>query len=1197
VRASLKLNAYICLFFWCLLYISCNKTQTLFQEISSSHSGINFNNKIVENDSINPLDLENMYNGGGVGVGDFNNDGLQDLFFTGNLVSNKLYLNKGDFKFDDITEAAGLITENKWSRGVAVIDINNDGWLDIYVSETLKKDPKQRANLLYINQGLNKNSIPYFKEMSKEYGLADTSESTQAAFFDYDNDGDLDVYIAVNVINKNLFTDMFRPVLRNGQNPSTGKLYRNDWNNVLHHPVFTDVSKQTGIQTEGYAHAVNICDINNDGWKDIYISNDFITNDLLWINNHDGTFTEELNKYFKHTSANAMGTDITDINNDGLPDVISLDMDPQDNYRKKMMLNSNSYQRYLNSDIYGYTYQYVRNTLQLNSGNTITENDSISHPVFSDIGFYAGIAQTDWSWTPVVADFDNDGYRDIIITNGYPKDVTDHDFISFRNQSQYLASKQQLLDAIPQVKLHNYAYHNIGDLRFKDVTKDWGFETPTFSNGAVYVDLDNDGDLDLVVNNINDAASVYKNTSREKNKNNAHYLNIKFVGDSKNINGIGALADIYYNKSKHQFWENTPYRGYLSTIQDVAHFGLDSITTIDSVIIRWPNLKKQILLHVKADQTINVNIENAALSYDFNISKIDTAALFCNVTDSLNIHYIQKDKDFIDFNIQKLLPHKFSEFGPGMAAGDVNNDGLDDIITGGSFFYSGQEFLQQKNGTFTQKNLETLKDSLSKNAEDEGMLLFDADGDGDLDLYISSGGYEADHAAPNYQDRLYINDGKGNFTLDSTALPQNFTSKFCVRAVDYDKDGDLDLFIAGRVDPWNYPKPVSSLILRNDSKNGVIKFTDVTKTVAPSLLNIGLVCDAVFTDFNNDGWPDLILAGEWMPVTFLQNNKGVFKNVTSITGVANQIGWWNTIAAGDFDNDGDMDYIVGNAGLNTFYKASDKYPVSVYAKDFNNDGSFDAITAVYLPDNNKDEKIEEFPASSRDEMIKQMITMRRKYEDYKSYATATMDSLLSADDRKDAVIYHANNLASCYLRNDGNGKFTLQNLPALAQLSMLCGMVVSDFDDDGNLDVVINGNDYGTEVGTGRYDALNGLMLKGDGKGNFKPLSIMQSGIFIPGNGKSLVQLRNNKNECMLAASENRGPLRVFKLKENVNCISVKPDDAYATVELRNGQKRKQEFYYGVSYLSQSSRFLNINKSIRSVQIFNTKGEQRIINF
>lgn len=1141
--------------------------------------------------------MENMYNGGGVGIGDFNNDGLQDIYFTGNLVSNKLYLNKGNFKFEDVTDKANVGGEGRWSRGVAVIDINNDGLLDMYVSETLKKNPLQNENLLYINQGVDKDGVPHFKEMAKEYGLADTSQSTQAAFFDYDNDGDLDVYIAINVINKGRFIDQFRPIMKNGENPSTGKLFRNDWDSALHHPVFTDVSRQAHIQTEGYAHAITICDINNDGWKDLYVSNDFLTNDLLWINNHDGTFTNELPEYFKHTSANTMGTDITDMNNDGLPDVVTLDMNPQDNYRKKMMLNPNSYQRYLNSDIYGYTYQYVRNTLQLNCGNALGEKDSITHPVFSDIGFYTGFSQTDWSWAPVIGDFDNDGYRDIIITNGYPKDVTDHDFIAFRTQSQFVASKKNLLDEIPQVKLNNYAYHNNGDLTFSDVTKEWGFETPTFSNGAVYADLDNDGDLDLVINNINDIASVYKNTSREKNKTTTNFINIKFEGDSKNINGIGALADIYYNNGKHQFWENTPYRGYLSTIQDVAHFGLDSVTVIDSIVIRWPGLKKQIFKNVKANQTLVAQIKNAQIPYSYNVNAIDTKALFDNITDSLQIHSINKEKDFIDFNIQKLLPHKFSEFGPGMATGDINGDGLDDIITGGSFFYSGKKLLQQKNGTFIQQDLQKLKDSLSKQSEDEGVLLFDADGDGDLDLYIASGGYEADHGAPNYQDRFYINDGNGNFTLDTMALPKNFTSKFCVRAADYDKDGDLDLFVAGRVDPWNYPKPVSSFILRNDTKNGVVKFTDVTKSVAPGLINIGLTCDALFTDFNNDGWPDLILAGEWMPITFFENNKGVFNNVTASSGVSNVVGWWNTIAAGDFDNDGDIDYIVGNTGLNTFYKADDKHPVSVYAKDFNNDGSFDAITSVYIPDNNKDKVVKEFPVASRDELIKQMITMRRKYESYKSYAVAPMDSLLSPADLKGAIIYHVNELASAYLRNDGNGKFVLSKLPAMAQFSMLCGMSVADFDDDGNLDVVINGNDYGTEVGTGRYDALNGLMMKGDGKGGFTPFSIMQSGIYIPGNGKSLALLRNNKNECLLAATENRGPLRVFKLNKKITCLPVQPFDTYAIIELKNGKKRRVEFYYGMSYLSQSSRLININDPVKSVQIFDASGSSRTLNF
>ena len=1183
------------LFFYIFLLCSCKKN-TVFQQIPSSSSGIEFRNNITESDSVNPLDVENMYNGGGVGIGDFNNDGLQDIYFTGNLVSNKLYLNKGDFNFEDITSTAKVSGEGRWSRGVAVIDINNDGWLDIYVSETLLKDPGRRANLLYVNQGIDKDKIPHFKEMANEYGLADTGHSTQTAFFDFDNDGDLDCYVATNEISKGRFTDQFRPILTHGENPSTGRLYRNDWNDVLKHPVFTDVSQQAGIQTEGYAHSVDIADFNNDGWKDIYVADDFITNDLLWINNHDGTFSNQLEKYFKHTAANAMGSDFTDINNDGLPDMIVVDMSPQDNFRKKMMLNSGSYQRYLNSDYFGFNYQYIRNTLQLNCGNSVGENDSIGHPVFSDIGFYAGISQTDWSWTPVVADFDNDGFRDVIITNGYPRDVTDHDFIAFRSKATYIATKQDIINVIPQVKIPNYAFHNNGDLTFSDVSENWGITTPSFSNGAVYADLDNDGDLDLVINNINDIASVYKNTSREKNNNSTQYINIKFTGDDKNVNGLGALTDIYYNKGKHQYWENTPCRGYLSTVQDVAHFGLDTVTTIDSIIVRWPNLKKQVLKNLKAGKTLTVKMNEANEPFTFNTA-IKTPALFCNVTDSVNIRYKQKDKDFIDFNIQKLIPHKFSEFGPGMAAGDVNGDGLDDIISGGSFLYSGQVFLQQQTGAFIQKDLERFKDSLSKKKEDEGMLLFDADGDGDLDLYVSSGGYEADHDLPNYQDRFFTNDGKGNFSPDSTAIPQNFTSKFCVRAVDFDKDGDLDLFVAGRVDPWNYPKPVSSFILRNDTKDGNIKFTDVTATVAKPLLNIGLTCDAVFSDFNNDGWPDMVLAGEWMPVTFLQNDKGVFKDVTQSSGIATQVGWWNTVAAGDFDNDGDVDYIVGNAGLNTFYKASDKYPVSVYAKDFNNDGSFDAITSQYLINNTTDKKMLEYPVALRDEIIRQMITMRRKYEDYKSYAIATMDSVLPADQRADAIIYRANDLASAYVRNDGNGKFTMQKLPAQAQVSMLCGMSVADFDGDGNLDVVINGNDFSTEVNTGRYDALNGLMMKGDGKGNFTPLSMMQSGIYIPGNGKSLVQLRSAKNECLLAAAENRGPLRVFKLKQTVNCLPVKADDQYAILQLKNGKQRREELYYGVSYLSQSSRFISINNTVTSIKIFNSNGEGRTINF
>ncbi len=1174
---------------------ACSSRNTLFTEVGSGKSGIRFSNDIIENDTLNPLDVTNIYNGGGIAVGDFNNDGLEDLYFTGNTVGNKLYLNKGNFEFEDITNAAGVTGQGKWCRGADVIDINNDGLQDLYVCASFKKKGDDRRNLLYVNQGNDKDHIPHFKEMAKEYGLDDSSHSTQAAFFDYDNDGDLDVYIVVNEVNTKVFPDNFHPVLKDRLNPSTGKLFRNDWDKSLDHPVYTDVSKQAGIETEGYGHSVNITDINADGWKDIYVTNDFISNDLLWINNHDGTFSEQLSTYFKHTSANAMGNDIVDINNDGLADVVALDMDPEDNYRKKMMLNALSYQRYQNSDRFNYNYQYVRNTLQLNQGPRVGSNDSICVPVFSEIGFFAGIAETDWSWTPLVTDFDNDGNRDIIVTNGYPKDLTDHDFINYRNQATNLATKSQILSQIPEVKLHNYAFKNNGDLTFSDMTENWGMDIPTFSNGAVYADLDNDGDMDVVVSNINSEASVYENNEMQQFKDSIHYIKIQFAGDSLNKNGLGAFAFVYYNHGKMQYWENTPYRGYLSSVDSRANFGLGKTSVVDSIIIKWPNGKMQALQNVKADQLLKVNIADAKLSYSFAHDILATNSFFRDVTDSVNIHYVHKEKDFVDFNIQKLLPHKFSQFGPALSAGDIDNNGLDDIICGGSNSYSAQIFLQQNDGQFKQKTLTADTGFNKKKSQDLGLLLFDADGDKDLDLYIAGGGYMSGPNTAPYQDKFYLNDGKGNFKEDTTALPKNLTSKFCVRAVDYDKDGDLDLFVSGRVDPWNYPKPVSSFIFRNDTHNGTVQFTDVTASVAKDLVNIGMVCDGTFTDFDNDGWPDLVLAGEWMPVTFLKNDKGIFKNVSSTSGINNQVGWWNTIASGDFDNDGDIDYIAGNLGENSFYKASDQYPVSVYAKDFDNNGNFDALTSLYLPTSMTDHTKREFPAYGRSDLINQMIGMRSTFQSYKSYATATMDSVVTADMRKDAVIYHANNLKSCYIRNDGNGKFTMQPLPAQAQFSMLCGIVAEDVDGDGNLDAVISGNDYGTEVATGRYDALNGLVLKGDGKGNFTPLTILQSGLYIPGDGKALVKFRNNKGNCLLAAGQNRGPLKVFKLKTNVQCIPLQPNDVSAIITYKNGGTQKQECYYGNSFLSQSARFINAGSNVASVTIFDSKGQQRKI--
>ena len=1176
-----------------LLLEGCSNKKSGFIKLSAEKTNITFNNAITESDSVNIFDFSNIYNGGGVGVGDFNNDGLQDLYFTGNMVSNKLYINRGKMQFEDVTKSSKTDGGGRWSRGVAVIDINNDGKMDMYVCATAKKNPLDRINLLYVNQGVDKNNIPVFKDMAQEYGLADTSQSTQAYFFDYDNDDDLDLYIGVNHIIQDEYANVFRKRNLNGEHPSTGRLYQNNWNDTLKHPVYTNVSRQAGILVEGYTHAVDIFDANEDGWQDILVLNDYISSNVLYINNQDGTFTDHVNEYFKHAAANSMGSDAIDINNDGLTDVIEVDMAPQDNRRKKMFQPPVSYQTYQNSDLFGYQYQYPRNMFQLNLGHTVGQQDTISHPVFADAGYLTGVAETDWSWTPVVADFDNDGNKDIVFTNGFPKDITDRDFMTFRNQAYQLTSKKDILDEIPQVKIHNYIYQNNGNLKFTDKTIDWGLDEPTFSNGAVYADLDNDGDLDLVINNIDDPAMIYENNINSGTEQ-AHFLSIKLAGSEKNINGIGTIIKVY-QQGKMQVFNNNPFRGYISSVSPVLNIGLGNDPIIDSIVVLWPGKNKQILRSITPDQTIIVGIKNAILKDTARSVQLVTDNLFTNITNSTGINYIHQQRDFIDFNIQKLLPHKLSEYSPGLAVGDINGDGFDDFITGGVSEYSPMIFLQNKDGRFTTSPLLSTEMALQKHSEDRGVLLFDADNDNDLDLYISAGGYQYERdSIEAYKDILYINNGKGKFAADTTAIPSNSASKFCVRAADYDKDGDLDLFIAGRVDPHAYPKPVSSFIYRNDTKNGIVYFTDVTKEIAPALIDIGLTCDGIFSDYDNDGWVDLVITGEWMPVIFLHNQKGKFVNASTNSGINNYTGWWNSLAPGDFDNDGDMDYIAGNLGLNSFYRASDTHPVNIYAKDFDGNGSYDAIPSLYLLKNlEKGAAWYEFPAYGRDDMIKQILGTRKDFQNYKSYSEATMDKVLPAEKRKDAVKLSANYMSSAYIQNDGNGHFTLKALPVQAQLSILNGIVADDFDGDGNMDVAFNTNDYGTDPTVGRYDALNGLILKGDGKGGFIPLSILQSGIYINGNGKGLAKLRSADGSYLIIATQNRGPVQVYKSKRIFNIIPAAPADMYAMITFANGTKQKMECSFGSSFLSQGSRFFSIPVNVKSISITDTKGLTR----
>lgn len=1165
---------------WLFTLLSCNEKHPLFRSLKSDKTGISFSNNITEDNELNPLTYEYLYNGGGVGIGNFNNDSLPDIYFTGNLVPNKLYINKGALQFEDITTAAGVDGGGRWSKGVSVVDINNDGLDDIYVCAAVATDSVKRKNMLYVNQGVDKKTgMPVFKDMAAEYGLDDHSHTQMAAFFDYDNDGDLDVYLLVNDLIDGVYPNEFRPIRTDGSWPNTDKLFRNDWNDSLHHAVYTNVSKEAGILTEGYGLGINITDINNDGWKDIYITNDYLSNNILYINNHNGTFSNQCAAYFKHTSKNAMGNDVADINNDGLADIIELDMAPAGNYRQKMMMNDMSYQTYQNFDRYGYMYQYARNTLQVNLGMA---PDS-SHPLFAETAYYSGVANTDWSWAPLLVDADNDGYRDLLITNGLPKDMSDLDFIAYRNNTAANTPLPVLLQQIPTVQISNYIFQNNGNLSFSDKTKEWGWEEPGFATGMAYADLDRDGDMDVVINNTNAAASVLENTSAKNN-----YLQVVLQGSGMNRNAVGAIISIYYS-GQLQSYEYSPYRGYISSVEHMAHFGIGENKTVDSIRITWPGGKQQLLTNITANQTIAVK-EQAATAAAYETAG-SFMPLFSNYNNTADIHFTADEVDFIDFNIQKLLPHKLTQYGPSLAVADVTGDGLDDIIAGGGSPTYATLFVQQKDGRYSRQNMIDTTAAM-KYQDDGGICLFDADNDGDADMYIASGGCENGPGYASYADHFYTNDGKGHFKENKEALTPNYTAKSCVKAADYDHDGDLDLFVGGRVFPGGYPKPVSSILLRNDTQNGMVKFTNATAQAAPALQNTGLVTDAIWSDADNDGFTDLIIAGEWMPLTFLKNEQG--KLVKTATALSKTNGWWNSIAAADIDNDGDMDYIAGNYGTNGYLQPSEAFPLKMYGKDFDNNGSFDAVLTHYYPQQPGGAP-EEFPVAGRDDFIKEMTVMKGRFPNYGAYAAATLQQVFDNAMLADAIQSTAHSFNSCWIENKGNMLFEMHPLPAQAQWAPVYGITAADFNGDGNIDIALNGNEYSMSPMLGRYDAMNGLLLQGDGKGNFKVLSPAQSGIYIPGNGKAMAAAAVN-NTAVIVASQNKGPLLLFKAAAGGSkMIPVMADDTYALLYLKNGKTRKEEFSYGSSFLSQSGRYICFTKEVLRAEVFNTKKEKRSI--
>ncbi|GAB3986258.1 VCBS repeat-containing protein [Spirosoma daeguense] len=1109
---------------------SCTPEEKLFVQRNSSDTGITFANRLTENDSVNVLSFEYMYNGAGVGVGDFNKDGLADVYFAGNQVSSRLYLNRGDFHFQDVTQSSGTGT-NVWCTGVSVADVNQDGWPDIYVSVAgPTKDIAKRTNKLFINNGLQPGGTPTFTERAAEYGLNDTGYSTQAAFFDYDRDGDLDCYLLTNAL-ETTNRNTLRPKRLDGEASSTDRLYRNDgFAPGSTSPHFVNVSREMGILAEGYGLGLCVSDLDDNGWPDVYCANDFLSNDLVWLNK-PGTgkpaFSDQAATLLKHQTHNGMGVDIADINNDALPDIVVLDMLPADNYRQKMMLPGSNYNRFQMEQELGYQPQYMRNTLQLNRGmSEINGNPTVS---FSEIGQLAEIEKTDWSWAPLLADLDNDGWKDLYITNGYRRDVTNLDFIVFNHEqasfgtpeAQWKQTKDELY-RLPDVKIPKYAYRNQGgnpkaSLTFEDVSESWGLNQIGYSNGAAYADFDNDGDLDLVTNNIDDEAFVLENRlnqrSAEKGKEH-HWLRLTIAPSSELPVTIGTKVWLYAN-GQQQMQELSPVRGFVSTVENVIHFGLGAASHFDSLVIRYPNGQKQILWQGKADQMLSIPYKPEGI---WTSLAVKPPLLFTEIAATQSgLMVTHRENSVVDFNRTPLLPHQYSKNGPCLTVSDINGDHLDDFFMGNDYGNLSSIYIQQANGQFV---LATLPGS--DTFEDMGAVFFDADGDGDQDLYVVSGGSHEEGLSAAYQDRLYLNDGasKPNFRLATLALPATRSSGSCVTVCDFDGDGDLDLFRGGRIIPSQYPKPADSYLLRNDGNVSTgPRFTDVTDQLAPGLRHAGLITAALWTDTDNDHRTDLMLVGEWMtPMLF--HNEGGRLIMQNVDGLDKASGWWCSLLARDFDGDGDMDFVAGNLGLNCKFRASQTEPVRVFAEDFDNNGRLDPILTFYL-------NHEHVPVAQRDVLMVQIPSIKKRFPTFHDYASHQFEDLFTEDERKAAYVREAQQMASCYIENKGKAGFVVHQLPIEAQMAPIYGIQAHDFTGDGRLDLLVVGNFYGAETIGGQQDAGKGLLLAGDGAGHFK--TVPTTGLTIDKDAKALAPLRRKDGSVWWLVANNNGPLQVWQ--------------------------------------------------------------------
>ncbi len=1077
---------------------SCDRKHEIFELLPSEKTGITFVNEITESDSFNILTNEYMYNGGGVGIGDLNNDGLQDIVFTGNLVSTEIYLNQGNFTFKNITSSLDGLSARKWHSGIAIADINGDGWTDIYLTSTTSPDPYQRQNECWINQGTDAGGIPRFKEEASKMGINDTGFSVHAGFFDYDLDGDLDLYIINNIVKRQVPTN-YRPKIVDGTAINNDRLYQN-----VGDGIYKNVSVEAGITIEGYGLGLAFGDINLDGYPDIYVSNDYVSNDILYINQQDGTFQNEADQLLSYQSKFSMGNDISDVNQDGYPDIFTLDMMPEQYSRKKQTINGNSYQFYINDDRYHYQHQYVRNMLHLHNG--LHKGKPIT---YSEIGQLSGLYQTEWSWSALFADYDNDGDKDVMITNGFPKDLTDKDFTNYKAQFYgYVATAQQVISKIPVVKVSNYAFENQGNLTFENATQKWGIEIPSFSNGAAFSDLDHDGDLDYIVNNINDPAFIYQNHNQQ-NTSPSNYLRLSLTGNAPNTPAIGAKVEIW--KGNHyQYYEHFLTRGYISSVEPVIHFGLGEIQFLDSLRVIWPSGKrKTVIKNIPVNQTLNLKESKSHTNAHSIRTGTPQSYLFEEITG--HIDYTHQQEDYIDFfQNQPILQHKLSQIGPFMDPGDIDGNGAADLIIGAHNTQPIQVYLQNE-GSFTRTEFSGLTDSLVTTHSD--IKLVDVDNDGDLDVIALAGGYEKKNNTE-YIHKLYRNQGD-RFKEEMLPIPAFPASVLAL--CDFDKDGDLDLFVGARVQRGNYPDAPLSYVLINEQGN----FSEAS-TLS---YDLGMVTDAAWSDVNGDDWEDLILTREWNSLIILQNETGKSLSPFLPEEIGNVHGMWMEIEAADLDQDGDDDYIVGNLGINHRFNISQKYPLNLYAVDIDQNGTIDPICSGYWR-NDKGE-MTEYPVNYLDELASQSPFFRKLFTSYTEFSKMDMPSILAESNLDIAPPQYINETRSYILWNE-NGSFTWEELPLKLQFSPINAILIKDLNQDGFEDVILAGNDHSFDVSTGNYDANRGYVMLGGSERSFNLLEPSESGMILTGQVASLVYMEGDYP--LLLVGINRDTLRVYKI-------------------------------------------------------------------